>query len=169
MADATTKQKRPASHRWAIGLFGFMTAGFVIFLVDMFRGRSGVTPGPYWSLIGILTVGALALVALVLGGRRRWAYYVCSGALAIWCARGIYTMLWYLRHFVTSGSSVGTPYFHLAERNQPFVAQQHVPMSKLFGVAVIVSLFIWLFTRFAFGQPSRRYYAFDARGSSSTS
>src|SRR5436190_21285135 len=80
----TINQKRPASHRWAIGIFGFMTAGFVVLLLDLFRGRSGASPSPYWSLIVILSVGALALIALVLGGRRRWAYYAASGALGIW-------------------------------------------------------------------------------------
>jgi hypothetical protein len=88
-------QKRTASHRWAIGIFGFMTAGFVVMLLDLFRSRSGESPGPYWSILLILSVGALALVALVIGGRQRWACYVASGALVIVSARGVYTVLWY--------------------------------------------------------------------------
>lgn len=144
-----------------MGIFGFMTAGFAILLLGLLRGRSGVTPSPYWSQILILTIGALALGSLVLGGRRRWAYYVCSGALAVWSVRGVYTLGWYLYYFITRGGSVSTPFFHLAERDQPFVVQQHVPLGKQFLLAVMVGLLIWLFTRFAFGRPSRRYYGFD--------
>jgi hypothetical protein len=79
-----------------MGFFGFMTAGFALFLLRMFRGDSGVTPGSYWGLIAILSLGALAFVALVLGGRRRWAYLICSATLAVWSARGTYVALWYL-------------------------------------------------------------------------
>jgi hypothetical protein len=160
MSDITN-QKRPASHRWAIGIFGFMTAGFIVMLLDLFRGRSGSSPGPYWSLLAILSVGALASIALVLGGRRRWAYYVGSVALGIWSARGVYTMLWYLHHYLTRGSSVSTPYFHLAERDQPLVVQRGVPVAKQVLMFVAVGLLVWLFTRFAFGRPSRSYYGFD--------
>jgi len=159
----TANQKRPASHRWAIGIFGFMTAGCVVMLLDLFRGRSGASPGPYWSLIVILSVGALALIALVLGGRRRWAYYVGSAALGIWSARSVYTVLWYLHHYITRGSSVSAPYFHLAERDQPLVVHQDVPVARQLLMVVAVGLLIWLFTRFAFGRPSRSYYGFDQR------
>ena len=138
-----------------------MTAGFVVMLVDLFRGRSGASPSPYWSLIVILSVGALALIALVLGGRHRWAYYVCSGALAIWSARAVYTLLWYLRHFITRGSSISTPYFHLAERDQPLVVQQDVPVARQLLMVVALGLLIWLFTKFAFGRASRSYFGFD--------
>jgi hypothetical protein len=159
MSD-TAKQKRPTSHRWAIGLFAFMTAGFAIFLMDMFRGRSGVAPGPYWSPIVILSVGAIAFAALVLGGRQRWAYYISSGALAVWAGRGVYTLLWYVYYFFVRGDSVSTPYFHLAERQRQFVVQQQVSMGKQLLIAVMVGLLIWLFVRFTFGHPSRRYYGF---------
>lgn len=138
-----------------------MTAGFVVMLLDLFRGRSGASPGPYWSVILILSAGALALVALVIGGRQRWAYYVASGALAIWSVRGVYTVLWYLYYFVTRGSSVSIPYFHLAERDQPLVVQQGVPIAKQLMIVVMAGLMIWLFRRFAFGRASRRYYGFD--------
>ena len=158
-----TNQKRPASHRWAIGLFGFMTAGFAIFLLDLLRGRSGAAPGSYLSQIFILTVGAVGLVALVFGKRRRWAYYVGSGALAIWSARGAYSLVLYFHYFVTNGGSISTPYFNLAERDQPFVVQENIPLGQLLLMPMMFGLLIWLFTRFAFGRPSRANITASAR------
>ena len=86
---------------------------------------------------------------------------ITKARTAVWSVRGVYTVLWYLYYFITRGGSVSTPYFHLAERDQPFVVQQHVPLGKQFLIAVMVGLLIWLFTRFALGRPSRRYYGFD--------
>ena len=138
-----------------------MTVPFVVMILDFFRVRSGTSPSPYWGLLLILSFGALALVALTLGGRQRWAYYVGAGALAIWSARGVYTMLWYLHHFITRSSSVSAPYFHIAERNQPMVVQQDVPVATQLLMPVAVGLLVWLFTRVAFGRASRSYYGFD--------
>jgi hypothetical protein len=146
-----------------IGIFGFLTAGFAIFLFDLLSGRSGASASSYVRQISILAVGALVFGALVLGGRRRWAYCVASGALAILCASGVYTLFWNLHHLLTRGIEASRPYFHLAERDKPFVVQQHLPLSKQLLAVVLVGLFIWLSTRFMFGRQSRRYYGFDQK------
>ena len=151
------KPKRPASHRWAIGILGFMTAVFIVLLIDLFSGRSGASPLPYWSLLAIHSVGAVGLVALVLGRRQQWAYYVATGSLGIWACRGVYTMSVRAYHLFFSGDSLSTPYFHLAQRDKPFAVQQHESLGRQFLMAVVVGLFIWLFIRFAFGHPSRSY------------
>jgi hypothetical protein len=157
----TRNFKRPASHRWAIGLLAFMTAGFILLLFDLFRGRSGKSPDAYWGVIAILSVGALALAALVLGKQRRWAYYLSAGSLAIWAGRGLYTVSLFVYDLLSGGSSLSSPYFHLAERDKPFVVQQHVPWDRQLLLTVTVGLLVWLFVRFTFGRPSRIYYGFQ--------
>jgi hypothetical protein len=155
-----TTHKRPASHRWAIGIFGFMTVGYAVFLLDIFRGRDGATLSPYWERVAFLSVGAIAFVALIFG-RRKWAYYVASWALAIWSARGFFSFLQYAHYFVVHGDLGWGPHFHLAERDQPFVESQKIPVSELPLMGLAIGLLIWLFVRFAFGIPSRRYYGFQ--------
>lgn len=158
------KLKRPTSHRWAIAILGFVTAGFAIFLIDLFTGRSGVSPKQYWSLLAILSVGALAFLSLVFGGSRRWAYYVSAVSLGIWVARSLYTLSIYVYHFtVGGGGPVSKPYFHLAERDKTFVIQEDMPLSRQFMLVVIVGLWVWLFIRFTFGRPSRSYYGLPDR------
>ena len=80
-------------------------------LLDFFRGRSGAAVGPRWIVILFLSIGAVALFALVLGGRRRWGYYIGSAALGIWCARGLYTVPSFFYYFITQSGEVSTPYY----------------------------------------------------------
>ena len=63
-------------------------------------------------------------------------------------------------YLLFSGDSVSTPYFHIAERDKPFVVQQQESFGRQFFLVVALGLFIWLFIRFAFGRPSRSYYVF---------
>jgi len=154
------KPKRPASHRWAIGILAFMTAAFIVLLIDLFSGRSGANPQPYWIPLAVLAFGAVGLAALVLGRRQQSPYYVAAGSLGIWACRGVYTMSVRAYHLLFSGGSFSTPYFHLAERDKPFVVQQHESLGRQFLMAVALGLFIWLFIRFTFGRPSRSYYGF---------
>ncbi|MDB6123588.1 MAG: hypothetical protein JWQ71_2581 [Pedosphaera sp.] len=156
------KLKRPASHRWTIGITAFMTIGFVLFLINIIMGRSGATSTirQYWPVMAFLSFCALALLSLLFGGRQKWAYYVTSAFLAIWAFRGVYTSFLYAYYFIFTTSPLNTPYFHLAEQNQPFVVQQHVSGVKQIMVAVAAGLLIWLFLRFAIGRQSRSYYQF---------
>src|SRR5262245_41878122 len=153
------KPKRPASHRWAIGIFAFMTVAFIVLLIELFSGRSGTSPQPYLIPLVVLAIGSLGLMALVLGRRQQWAYYVAAGSLGIWVFRGVYTMS-VRAYYLFIGGSVSTPYFHLADRDKPFVVQQHESLARQFLMLVGLGLFIWLFIRFAFGRPSRSYYGF---------
>src|SRR5258708_2709591 len=154
------KLKRPASHRWAIGIFAFTTAAFVIFLIDAIAGRSGASPRRYWLPIAFLSVGALALFSLIFGGRQKWAYYVTSASLATWAVRAIYTSSLYAYNLVCHGPPLGIPYFHLLERDKPFVVQQHMTLARQIMVLVVTGLTLWLFLRFTIGRQSRNYFGF---------
>ena len=136
-----------------------MTAGFIVLLIGLFSGRSGASPQPYWVPLAILAVGAVGLVALVLGRRQQWAYYVAVGSLGIWVCRFVYTMCVRAYYLFSGGSSI-TPYFHLAQRDKPFIVQQQESLGRQSLMIVFLTFFIWLFIRFAFGRPSRSYYGF---------
>ncbi|MDR3460662.1 MAG: hypothetical protein P4N60_24800 [Verrucomicrobiae bacterium] len=152
--------KRPASHRWAIGIFAFITLEFIVFLLDIVRGRPGADLSKYWIPVACLAAGALALFALVFGGRQRWAYYLTAGTFALWLVRAIYILSLYVADFISGRTGITAPYFHLEERDQPFVVQQTVPLTKQVMMAVMLGLLVWLFYRFTFGRASRSYYGF---------
>ncbi len=154
------KNKRPASHRWAIGILAFMTVHFVVFLNDVITGRSGASPKQHVLVFAFFGVGALALFSLVLGRRKRWAYYVTSGSLAIWAGQAIYAASLLAYHILVNGGPLIAPYFYLSQRDKPFVVEEHFTMSRQVLVIVAVGLLVWLFIRFTFGHPSRSYYKF---------
>ena len=158
------KDKRPASHRWAIGLYGFMTAGFVIFLINAMAGRSGAGLAQNWYPVLVLSVGVVALVALVLAGREKWGYYVASASLAVWTIRAVYTSCWYVHHLLFSGTPTVTPYFNLVEGHKPFVVPQQMSPARQVLIFALTGLLVWLFIRFTFGRPSRNYYGFGETG-----
>lgn len=137
-----------------------MTVGFIIFVFDLLTGRSGVSPRSYWAVIVILAVGAVALASIVLGGRSRWAYYIGSCSLGIWSIRAVYTLSWYAYRHLSGQGTPTTPYFHLAERDKPFMVPRHVSSGRELLIAILVGLMVWLFIRFTFGRPSRSYYGF---------
>ena len=80
---------RPASHRWVIALFGFMTFGFALVLLRAFLDRSLDEflrlPVLVASIIGII----VAFFSICLGRRHRWVYYLASSVLIFFAARSI--------------------------------------------------------------------------------
>ncbi len=162
------KVRRPASHRWAIGIFSVMTLPFVILMVDVFSGRSGATPKQYSLILAFLSVGTIALFCLVLGGRRRWVYYVSSCSLAVWAARATYVLSLHIYYFLVGAPSVRIPYFHLLQRDKPLAVEQTVAIGRQISLAIGVGLLVLLFVRFTFGRPSRHYFGFvDGENSAS--
>jgi hypothetical protein len=65
-------------------------------------------------------------------------------------------------YFLKGNAPLVVPYFHLAERDKPFVVQQHIPLATQLGMPVATGLLVFLFWRFAFGQQSRSYFGFPA-------
>jgi hypothetical protein len=157
----TTPGKRPASHWWVIGISGFMTLGFVCFIINIITGRASVSPiTQYWRVLAFLSCCALTLISILLGRRQKWTYYVTSALLAAYTFRAIYTSFLIARYFIFTGASYHIPYFHLAEGDKPFVVQQQISSSKQILMIVATGFLIWLFLRFAIGRPSRSYYQF---------
>lgn len=156
-----TKLKRPASQRWAIGIFAFLTIAFVIFLIDVIKGRSGASPMKYLPEIVELSFCPLALFALLFGCRQKWAYYVTSVLLASYALNLVYRSLVSVYYVFYKGSSVSISWFNLVERDKPFVEEQDIPMIL---TPVAAGLLIWLFLRFTIGRQSRGYYKFPNLG-----
>jgi hypothetical protein len=155
-----TKTKRPASHRWLIGICVFMTLGFAVLLIDVFSGRSGVHPSSYWPLMAMLSFFPLTLFAVFLGRRQKWVYYFAAVMLAILGCRALYVSSLHV-YSIYKKSPVVTPYFHLAQREKPLVVNQEVPVVKQILIPVATGFLILLFFRFTFGRQSLSYYGFD--------
>lgn len=152
----TQNVKRPASHRWAIGILGFISCGFIVILIDLLRGRSGATFAQYSSELIILSMCFLTFCSLVIGGQRIAAYYTTAVGLGALSVRAIYVLGLYARIYL-KGHVTSHTYFHIAERGRP-LAEQQASAAIPFGVPVMTCLFILLFCRFAFGRQSRSYF-----------
>lgn len=146
------------SHRWAIGIFGFISLGFVILVIDVFAGRSGATLGQYASPLLMLSVCFLVFCTLVVGGRHMCAYYITSVCLAALSLRSIYVLFLYGKYFLKGHTALSVTYFHLAERGKPFATEQHMSVARQLIVLVMTGLVTLLFLRFTFGRQSRSYF-----------
>jgi hypothetical protein len=160
------KLKRPAAHRWVIGLLCFMMAASVIFLTDSSTGRGGANSTRYWIVLAVLCGCLFTLFCLIVGGRHRWAYYVTSGFLGILAIRGVYSLIQFLWLFAI-GKSPGHTLFpqnaafsQLTASVRPFFVQQVMFFSYQLIMPGIVGLFVWTFMRFTFTHESRSYFQF---------
>src|SRR5262245_20065542 len=136
------KLRRPASHRWAMGLFGVMTAGFVLFLLNAIAGRPDASLGKYWFVVAIDSAGAIALLSLLLAGRQKWGYYVVSVSLAVWTLRAIYTSCWKFYYLLFNKSPIVIPHFNLAVQDKPFVVAEQVSAPKLILTILLTGLMV---------------------------
>jgi hypothetical protein len=125
-------------------MFGFTTAGFALILVNENTGRYDVSVWRFPMIAFMFMLGAMAFFALLLGRRRKFAFYITAGCLGGWVLRGIQ-------------SSFGWLAYHLEHRDE--VAENGLPYYITTPIAV--GLIAWLFARFVFGQPSRRYFGFS--------
>lgn len=132
---------KPASHRWVIGLFGFMVFGFCMILLRSLFGRSLddflKLPVLLMAMIGTF----VALFSMCLGGRRRWVYYLNAAMLIYFAARSIQTAWVFGSHWLSA--QPGRTTLSLGE------------MLSYVAVGVLLNLIAW---RFVLGCPSRRYF-----------
>ena len=126
---------RPVSHRWAIGIFGFTSFGFTVVLINAYNGRNGASLWAAPVMSAMFYFGFIAFVALLVGRRHTWAYYIASTCLAAWCIRGLQSAFYSLSAITSPSTS---PY--------------------QFSTLITVPLLIYLFYRFTFGTPSRSYF-----------
>ena len=150
------KLKRPAAHRWAIGLLCFMTVTSVIFLTDSSTARGGANSTRYWIGLACLCGSLFTLFCLVVGGRHRWAYYVTSGVLGIWALRGICNLFLFAWLFAFGKRPAFTIYSH-PERVNPSLVRV-ATLSSYVIIPLMIALTVWLFVRFTFSRESRSYF-----------
>jgi hypothetical protein len=160
--SAKINSKRPQSHYWVIGIFGFITLGAAIFISELLIGGSSISLGSSWDRVLVFLMGGLAVFSLLLGGRRRWVYYISSVALVVWLLRLFYTWLWYFERFLSGGGTISAPDIHMFEQGQPLVTHHDLHIGRQFLFESIgIALFVWLLVRFISGKPSRRFFGFE--------
>lgn len=130
--------RRPRSVKWATFVFTFF---FVIQVVLYWRTISAVGVRKVWegqSLFDPMFFLPLGFVFSWLGGRRKIAYYVNAFLLAMVVIKIVWSAFVLQRH---------TPH-----------AFSNVLLPQRMMVVVMTSLFGYLFYRYTFGLPSRRYF-----------
>jgi hypothetical protein len=123
--------KRPASHKLAISIFGFTTAGFIWFFTV---SRSVHI---YGLLLGPAMIASLG--GMLFRKHSKSTYYTAVATLSAFVAYIIWVtyVLWGIA-FRERGAATDT----------------------FFGEAVFGALLVLLFVPFAFGRASREYYGF---------
>ena len=138
------KMKRPACHRWALGIFGFVTFGFIVVMVAAIKTATVGNTLKFPDILAIFVLSSITFLGLIVAGRKKWAYYLGSFCLAIWCIRGVQNSYFYLAHWKTIGSKG--------------VNGSQFPLTYGIMIPALTIACLFLFWRFTFGHASRSYY-----------
>ena len=156
--SALQKLKRPHSHRWIIGIFVVIATGFGIMSMDIYSGRANGFSFPKLAILAFLSSGPIVLFMFFAGKQKKWSYYGISLILGLVALRGVYTASLRVYYFLKNGALGISPYFHLAERDKPFLERQQEPVFYPIVMPLFAIFLVFLFYRFAFGVPSKAYF-----------
>jgi hypothetical protein len=145
-----------------MGIFVLSSIWLVVFLTRWSEDPNASLSSQDRTVLLFVSMGVLALLALIAGEHRRWAYYVASAVLAAWLLRGLYVCLWNF-HVLLSGRSASEAYYHAFQKSQPLVTRVHIfhPGLRVLVILCNMCLLTWLSVRFTFGRPSRKYFGFQ--------
>jgi hypothetical protein len=101
-----------------------------------------VVAGPHAPTLLLCIVALIALVGLFGGARRRWGYYLTSACLGAKCMYNFVVSCYYVFLHMHPNGAVAIP----SQRN------------NWIATVVYLALLVFLFYRYTFGAPSRRYY-----------
>jgi hypothetical protein len=144
--SADIKPRRPQSHYWVMGWFGFMTFSYIVILASFLAHRSGEPLGRYLGLIVWPIIYATGSISIVAGGRRRWSYYVVSACFILLTAYSIYYQTIRLYHLLSGNAPQDEPYF----------------VVRQFAYPLLFIGWVYLAARFILGKPSRAFYGLPA-------
>ncbi|QIF03470.1 hypothetical protein [Roseimicrobium sp. ORNL1] len=129
--------RRPASHKWLIALCCL----FTLPLVKVLGGMMGQPDKLHFLLnqaatLFVMFMSPFILLVMLVGGRRKWAYYLVSAGLTVLTLRGLQTLLMV----------------------RLFGAPKSVGVDTLIMGELMVGGMVYLWWRVVLGEPSRKYF-----------